>query len=179
MAMKHYGEEEIEHGLMAVALCAGNTAEATRQLALDGVRISRSTLDRWTRTSHAERYLALRAELVPKVHAKIAEECEDMARRLAEVERETVEKFQQELPSLKASEAAGAVRNITTSKGINVDKAAAYRGRPTAIVEHRPSEEIMRELERFAIEKPERKPDVEGTAEEIPALVERNGSGGS
>jgi len=168
-------EAEIERGLMTVAICAGNTAEAHRQLAFDDIHIPRSTLDKWTRSQYVERYIALRTELVPKVHAQVAAGCEDMVRRLSEVESDLAEKVEKEMPNLKAGEAAGALRNVSTAKGINATHAAAYRGRPTEIVEHRPSEEIMRELERFAIDKPERKPSVEGTAEEIHELIAGNG----
>ena len=155
----HYTEEEIYRGLAEVALCAGNTHRAARQLSAQGMAIPRGTLEKWANRQHVDRYARVREELLPKIHAQIAADCEELAALGAQLERETLEKYREELPNLRASEAASAVRNIATSKAINVDKATLLRNRPTQIVEHRDASELIRKLEAVGV--------IEGSVSEI------------
>jgi hypothetical protein len=48
--------------------------------------------------------------------------------------------------SKTASELAGALQKVTTSKGINTDKFFTHTGRPTQYVEHRDGNQILRNL---------------------------------
>jgi hypothetical protein len=97
---------------------------------------------------HSQRYQQLRQELVPRIHAKIAAECEDTARFAGQVEREMLVKLAKDFEQLAPRDQAGAIRNVSTVKAINVDKAALLRGQPTEIVEHRQgADELWAELE--------------------------------
>jgi hypothetical protein len=46
-------------------------------------------------------------------------------------------KLAKDYKQLAPRDQAGAIRNVSTTKAINVDKAALLRGQPTEIVEHR------------------------------------------
>ena len=132
-----YTEERIDRALTEVALCGGNTHHAARNLKAAGTPVPRRTLRTWVESTQVDRYLRLRAELVPRIHVKIAQECEDSASLAAEVERSMLVKLRQDFDKLPPRDQPGAIRNVATVKGINVDKAALLRGQPTEIVEHR------------------------------------------
>ncbi len=144
-----YSPEEVERGLMEVALCGGNTRRAHRALKERGLQISRSTLLKWATERHVDRYDELRREVIPKVHDRMARESEDLAIEYGEAERKTLERYLQVLPELKPAEAAGAARNMATSRGIATDKALTLRGQPTQITEHRSVDETLKALARL------------------------------
>jgi len=146
-----YTEEEIERGLVAVALAAGNTRLAARQLKAQGVSIPRGTLQTWTARVYAERYEFVRRAVLPRIREAMAVETEDLARAYAEAERLTLEKFREELPNLRAHEAASALRNLATGRGISTDKANVLRDRPAQITEHRDVGEILSALRRLGV----------------------------
>jgi hypothetical protein len=157
-----------------VALCNGNTHAAHRNLKAVDISIPRPTIEGWVRKIHRERYQQLRHELVPRIHAKIAAECEDTAELAGQLEREMLVKLGKDYKQLAPRDQAGAIRNVSTTKAINVDKAALLRGQPTEIVEHRQSAaELWAEFETMF-------PSVvNSTAEEMPDadLVPGAGSG--
>ena len=128
-----YSEEMMDRGLLEVALQGGNTRAAHRNLKAVGIDIPRRTLYEWITVNQVERYQRLRTELAPK----IAAECEDTAELAGRVERGMLAQFEKDYSKLEPRDQAGAIRNVSTTKGINIDKAALLRGQPTEIVEHR------------------------------------------
>jgi hypothetical protein len=157
-----YTEEQIDRALTEVALCGGNTHHAARNLKAAGMPVPRRTLRTWVERTQVERYLRLRAELVPRIHAKIAQECEDSAELAGQLERRMLAKLGEDFEKLPPRDQPGAIRNVATVKGINVDKAALLRGQPTEIVEHR--RDVGELWAEFAAMFPS---VVNGTAEEI------------
>jgi hypothetical protein len=112
--------------------------------------------------TQVERYLRLRAELVPRIHAKIAQECEDSAELAGQLERRMLAKLGEDFEKLPPRDQPGAIRNVATVKVINVDNAALLRGQPAEIVEHR--RDVGELWAEFAAMFPS---VVNGTAEEI------------
>jgi hypothetical protein len=144
---RDYTTEEIDRALVEVALCNGNTRAAHRNLKAEGVHIPRPNIERWARVLYRQRYQELRAELVPRIHAKIAANCEDRAEQADELERKMLAKFGEDFEQLAPRDQAGAIRNVSTVKAINVDKAALLRGQPTEIVKHeRSTDELWAEF---------------------------------
>jgi hypothetical protein len=127
----------MDRGLVEVALCGGNTHLAYRNLKAQGIEIPRRTLYSWATENQVERYQRLRVELAPRIAAKIAAECEDTAELAGRVERGMLAQFEKDYSKLEPRDQAGAIRNVSTTKGINIDKAALLRGQPTEIVGHR------------------------------------------
>jgi len=152
---------------MEVALCGGNTRRAHRALKARGLHIPRTTLMQWATTQHMDRYDALRREVIPKVHDRLARESEDLAIEYGEAERKTLERYLQVVPELKPAEAAGAARNMATSRGIATDKALLLRGRPNQISEHRNVGEIIRALKAKGATVTLPTEVLEGSAEEV------------
>ena len=157
-----YTEEQIDRALVEVALCGGNTHFAARNLKAAGTPVPRRTLRTWVERTQVERYLRLRAELVSRIHAKIARECEDSAELAGHLERRMLAKLAEDFEKLPPRDQPGALRNVSTSKAINIDKAALLRGQPTEIVEHK--QDVQELWAEFAAMFPS---VVNSTAEEI------------
>lgn len=167
---RHYDEAHVQAGLTQIALNAGNHRNAHKALAAMGYHIPPGTLEDWKNRTHADRYQQVRDELVPQVHARIAEECEDNARLAAEIEALALEATRQQLATGDLKDASSAARNMATVRGINIDKASLLRGRPTSIVETRDATEVLRSL---AAQIPDLQPHINSTATEE---QEHNGS---
>lgn len=166
---RDYTTEEIERGLTQLALCAGNSREASKRLKDMGHKLPHQTLDRWARQTHRERYHEVRERQAPKIAARIANEAEDFFFVLQELERKTAEAYAEKLGEMKPGEFAGALRNLTTSKALQIDKIASpLRGRPAVTIRHElDATGLVRKLSSTGLV------EIEGTATEItdaPAL---------
>jgi hypothetical protein len=125
-----YSEEEIEHGLLEVALCRGNTRRAARQLKAQGITIPRPTLETWATRLHGQRYEQIQERVRPMIHQRMAEQSEELAQAYAEAEHEALVHLRQKLPDMRASDAGGAVRDLATSRGISVGRRRSSVGSP-------------------------------------------------
>jgi hypothetical protein len=150
--MKRYAPAVIDRALSAYILTGDNAEEAHRLLVSYGdkeVPTSRQIL-RWL-ADHADRLHELREELHPQIAKKIAADAESLAIKLAKVETLAVEQLAAAIENgeLPAKELSGAVRNITTSKALQVDKLSSpLRGRPTVIHGQADPAELLANLTR-------------------------------
>lgn len=140
---RSYTEAEVERGLHAVALASGNVRLAARTLSKDGFKISPHTLTGWKVRTHVERYQEIQEEVLPRVYAQIAERNEEIANQAADLEQELLIKIKGDIHSLDAKDQATALRNVTVTKGINLQHANIIHGNPTSIVEHRSDTERL------------------------------------
>lgn len=115
--------ETVQRALLALAECNGNTYKAMRELAQDGIKISDVTLLDWRKRKFKDEYERVRAEVLPRVRRKAAEQHMDLSARLMEVEGELLEKLKEKQDELPAKEVSTALRNVSTSAAIHVDKA--------------------------------------------------------
>lgn len=164
-----YTEAEIREGLTVLALCSGNYRRAGRELRERGVQIPDDTLRKWKDHTHKGSYQQIVEQELPQVYAAIAERCEDLALEQAEVEAVALEKLRQDLPSMDGRDVSNALRNLATSKAINIDKASVVRGRPTEIREDRTLVEVARSLNQYAGVVKVTGEVVESTAQELPS----------
>jgi crotonobetainyl-CoA:carnitine CoA-transferase CaiB-like acyl-CoA transferase len=136
MGAKRYTPAEIDKALSAYVLTGGNALQASQLLkSYDGHGPSDVQIGRWTE-SHADRLHELREELHPQVAKKIASDAEGLALKLAEAETLITERLllAVQAGTLPDKELSGALRNVTTSKALQVDKLSSpLRGRPTVI----------------------------------------------
>jgi hypothetical protein len=68
-----YTDQEVERGLVALALCSGNSRRAARLLEDRGLPIPRSTLKQWP-DLYPDHYSAVQAQVLPELKARLAEE---------------------------------------------------------------------------------------------------------
>lgn len=137
-----YSEEEIERGLRMLAVL--NSAERASQQS----GIPESTLTWWRRHIHADRYQRIRAEMLPRIQEEMAQQAEAAALEQGEVAMELLEQLKSRISEMRPVDAANALRNVETAKGINVDKTLVLRGQPNQIVEHRDTSQILDAIKR-------------------------------
>lgn len=145
IARRRYTEEEIERGLLVLALNAGRPRKAADQLAAQfDMPIDEATLRYWRDKTHTERYAALASEAQAKVRERAAAQFERVVFAATDTELDILDQFNAALQAgeIPAKELPGAARNIATVKGINADKAALARNQPTQVVEIRGAEEL-------------------------------------
>ena len=170
-AVKRHDEESVERALRVLALCAGNSTEASRRLADADLPVPRSTLQRWRDEQHTDRYQEIRREVVPQVRERAAEKSDEIARAAAEKELAFIAALDPD--DMASRDRANALRNLSTTRGISVDVSRKLRDEPDVVIEHRRSgeelvEEIARKFPHLV---------VDGTAEEIemPELPKASG----
>jgi hypothetical protein len=95
-------------------------------------RASSGSFERWART-RPEQYEEVVREILPRVNEVVAADCISVARLAADAEVETLKRYHEVLPQLPARDVPGALRNVSTTKGINIQRARELRGEPTVI----------------------------------------------
>lgn len=138
-------QAEIERALFALVLADDRPSKAVERLEAAGQSVPLRTLQEW-RNAHADTYERLKAERAQRVQLHMAEQCESLAAGYAEVEYQMISRALSGEGNPN-SHMAGA-RNAAISKGVNMDKASQYRGRPTHVVEHRDMAQLLKTLER-------------------------------
>jgi transposase-like protein len=148
--------DDIEVALRCLALNSGKVRKTARDLGMSDA----STLSKW-RKAHQARYDTICTEVLPTIHARIAERCEALADTYATLEEETASQLADALKAkeIPARDLPATARNVATSKAINVDKAQVIRGQPRRDQERRDALELLR-----------------GIASRFPAVVVLDGS---
>jgi hypothetical protein len=149
--VSRYSDAQIELGLRTLAIASGNSRKATALLTNQGVSIPRTTLQMWANQLYVERYRQIQYDVMPAIYDRIAERSEQIADDLADLEGQLAEQLRRQAPQLAPRDTAGALRNVSVAKAVNLDKAALARGRPTEITATADVTEILKNLsERFA-----------------------------
>jgi hypothetical protein len=140
----HYSVEDVETALTLLAFHCGNARKTSQALEAAGQPVRESTLKFWRSDRFAERYRQIENEELPRRYARIAERCESMADQAADMEEELLEQMPRQAPELSPRDTAGALRNVSVSKAVNLDKAALACGRPTEITATADVTELLR-----------------------------------
>lgn len=138
-------EAHIERALMALAVHNGNSRKAAKALAEDGIHHPFQTIWGWQKI-YAERYEAIRAEVLPALRAQQAEAHRQLAQRQLEGSLEAADLVAERLPKMEDKDLVNAMGKFDIGTGIHTEKALLLEGQPTQIVQ-RTSEQIYRELE--------------------------------
>lgn len=158
--------EELEAGLLALALAGGNGREAERQLALQGIKIPARTLSSWPK-AHAERYAEVCNGNAKRIEVFVTALARQNALEAASVVSEAIRKAREGLgsPDVKSGEAARIAKDLSMVQGIQTDKLLTLEGRPTSIVRsERDADDIIESLQKLA---PGVFQVIDGTAEEV------------
>jgi hypothetical protein len=127
-----YTLEEVERGLVAVALCSGNSRRAARLLEDQDTPIPRGTLERW-KADRADTYERVREDVTPRLKAMLAEEHTDLARAQMDTARKLLTRLDEEAEELPARDLPTAIRNLDVGTGIHTDKSRDLRGEATVV----------------------------------------------
>lgn len=147
----------MQTGFMALALSGDNAALASEQCG-----IPQSTLKRWRKEERAA-YDAVRRDMAPRLEAVVIAEQYAFVLEAGRVKRLALAATEKAIleDQIPAKDLPRALQAITTSEAISTDKILALSGRPTSVVEHRSSAELMRRLASLGA-------IVDATATEIP-----------
>ena len=161
--------ETIGEALMLLAY-HGNLTKTVESLKTRGIRITKQTLSGW-RDRHADLWEQAETRMRDEILDRVADRAERYIADAQEAEHLLLEQLMANRDQLPAKEVANALRNISVSKAITMEKIVMpVRGRPTQIVEHRDPAEIIREMQQIAaMVSPDRRPLTEGGAQ---ALIE-------
>lgn len=170
MAPSEYTLEDTELALRTLAL-TGTRFEQALQLLKEHAhdhprlrKLPKSTLQYWARKRHADRFEEIRTEVSRQVADRVANQAEEIALRAGELELELLEELQARKKGLESKDIASALRNVTTTKSLNIDKVASpLRERPTVIHQDRTADDILQALKAL-----EPNLIIDSTAEEIP-----------
>ena len=159
---RNYNDEEIERGLVAMALHSANSTRAHAALKEQGLPISARTLYTWVHKTKTERYEQVRREVMPQIKEAAHAGHMGLVARAHELEHKFLHRIEEDLPEIPARDLPGGLRNVSTVSGIHSDKARDLRGDPV-VVEHRSMGDLLRAMRQKGIQVDF---DVEGIAEE-------------
>jgi hypothetical protein len=151
-------EQDIERGLMAIVMAGGNTAEAARL-----VGRHRTTLEDW-RDKYAVRYMEIRREKGPALEAMVIESLRGTMVEIERVKLKALARLEEKIDADEVKDYSAAMKNLALTQGIAGTKVMELTGRPTAIIEHRSTKELMARLAAIGA--------IDSTAEEEPANME-------
>ena len=100
-------QEDVRRGLCAVVFTGENFAQAERDLAADGIKISKATLGEWVKKTHATEYLQIKAEEGPRLREQAAEQHLAASRRLVNVGMQMTERLEAEVGDIPARDLPG------------------------------------------------------------------------
>lgn len=144
---RDYSADTLELALNVLAMEGGRPRRASETLASQGITVHEKTLANW-RDRWPDRYHEICTNLQAERADRMASRAEDVAIRAAELEIELLDQLASQKSQLKPAETAGAIRNVTTTKTLNVEKVInPLRNRPSHITEVRNADEILKALE--------------------------------
>ena len=161
---RRYSEAEVKLGLEILA-ATGNAREASRRLAATGrLDVIPATLLSWKKR-YPEQFEAIQHDIRDQIDKAVVREARDIIREVAQVEMLAVEKTRIGLEDGSIKDPSTALRNLSTSKAINIDKVRLHEGNPTEIVEKRTIDQTFRALKQIG-----RMQVVDSTADEVPVI---------
>lgn len=140
-----YDEATKQIALVKIAHWNGNTRQAHRALAEEGIEIPRSTLESWKQRDHPAEYQRIRTELLPKLREGAADRHAAQEERDLTISEAASDLIMARLPHMNGKELIMAKGNADVGSGIHGEKRLLFEGQPTVNVA-RTSAEIMREL---------------------------------
>lgn len=144
-AVSQYKTEEVDYALAVLVLHAGRPKAASMALQAEGRDISPSLLSSWKQHPDG-RYDRVATQVMPRLDAKTANQLGEVVIKATSLESEMIDHLQDTYKTLDTKDVASALRNVSTTKGINADKLNVLTGRPTQIVETRDATQILKSL---------------------------------
>jgi len=166
-----HSEEDVSLGLLTLALNAGSSRKAAKNLSVQGYSITEGTLRYW-REKYPERYHEIQSTKLKEIENLIIASGYESVIKADELEKEALALEMSRTRGKKIPDAARTAKNAAEVKRINLERIAALQGKPTRIIEHRNGDELLAGLARLGLV-------VDSTATEepiaqIPAATEVN-----
>jgi hypothetical protein len=140
MARRHSPHDR-ERGLTALAI-EGSSRRASQ---LTGY--SDRTIRDWAQT-YPEQYAQIKERRAALIDQACIEEFRQIVLNGTRATQSAIAAAQEDLDAGNTRDPAATARNLATASAIAADKIALMEGRPTQIIEHRSSDDVLRDLER-------------------------------
>lgn len=144
-----HSEEDVERGLLVLALSGGNATEASRTLAaLDPpLKVNRSTLKSW-QTKYGKRYSEIASERVAELETIVLQQVRAAIVQAGTLQARVLERLLDAVDAgtLEAKDLANILKSAGVTLGINVEKMLLLTNRPTVIAEKRDVAELIQSL---------------------------------
>jgi hypothetical protein len=167
-----YGEPEVQRGLIEVAACSGNCTRAAKHLEEDpdAPSIDQSTLWRWSRKEKVEDYERIRAEALPAITERAAEQHQALAEMQMEGSALLTAELIAEANKLEPKDKVNALGKMDIGSGIHTEKAQLLSGQPTHRAD-RSVEELLRGLAARGLQLGEKRQEADGSSIERVAVL--------
>ncbi len=149
-----YDETKVDLGLTAVVMAGGNY-----QLAGEASGIPAPTLQDWV-SMHPARYMEIKRDKGPMLEAMVIENLRGFMLESERVKLKALHAVEQAIDEGTLKDPGATLKNIAISQGVAGTKVMEMTGRPTAIIEHRSTRELMARLAHLGA--------IDTTAEELP-----------
>jgi hypothetical protein len=178
----NYTDQEIERGLVALALFSGNRRRASEALKQQGLDVPDTTLRAWRDKLYPDWYAELQAKIMPRIRELAAEKHTELADLEGEAARLILDRLIAEREKIPARDLSATLRNLDVGAAVNRDKAAMLRGEnPETPAVTRPIGDILNALRAKGFDPSKltltQTVEVEGTDEAIEGTATEQGSG--
>lgn len=153
MTKEPYTEASKERALTFMAMAAGNSARASRELAAVGHHIPDRTIREWA-GQDPERYERICTDVHTRLHHKMAAESEAIVAKASAVQHAYLDRMVAEVAEIPSKDLPKAFQSTAVATGIHTDKARLLRDEATTIVDDRTSAEVMRKLTALGVARP-------------------------
>ena len=140
MARPSSPPETIERALTAVAI-SGSSYKAAEKTGTPA-----RTIREWAQ-KNPERLEAIKRERAPLIDQACVAHFRDIVLNASQATLKAAELEHERINTGEVRDAAASARNLATTAAIATDKIALMEGRPTAIVEHRNPDEVLKRLQ--------------------------------
>lgn len=151
LGLEPYPEDTVDKALLALALKGGNATAAARLMRATGEKVSADAISNW-RDKYPQRYAYHCTENVQAIENGIAANQRELVTAAAQASLDAIKLEHERILDGEVKDASASARNLQTIAGIGVTKVLEITGRPTAIIEHRRPEDVVRRLNALVVD---------------------------
>lgn len=166
-----YTEEQVDTGLLALALAGGSITQAIKDLHAGGIKVSPSGLNRW-RDSYPNRYRFHLTENASKTEGRAVSGYLEIQHLAQETAKAAIEKAADELRKGNVRDPSSVARNMMVAAGVANTHMMNLQGRPQIIMEHRRPENIVARLKELGLSFDAESTAVEASPSDAPSALE-------
>lgn len=142
---KDYTEEQVDTGLLALALNGGSINAAIKDLHAGGIKVSATGLRTW-QESYPNRYRFHLTENASKTEGRAVSGYLEIQHLAQETAKAAIEKAADELRKGNVRDPSSVARNMMVAAGVANTHMMNLQGRPSIITEHRRPEDVAARL---------------------------------
>jgi len=153
-SLRNFTIEDVELALRILAYNGTSYTTTSRILEEDySISVHTSTLKRWATSHFANRYVAIQQSLDQEISQKLSGELTDVAIRASDVQKQVIDKLNQNLNDLETKDLSATAKNLSQVINPAIEKTQLLRGKPTERTESKDAEKIIAKLAEMGLVK--------------------------